>query len=87
MAPYRINVNCVCPGTVDTDLMAPAIARTAERYGVDISEAKEIMAARIPLGRLETPDDVASLIAWLASAETDYITGQAINVSGGQEMH
>jgi NAD(P)-dependent dehydrogenase (short-subunit alcohol dehydrogenase family) len=42
---------------------------------------------RIPLGRLETGEDVANLVAFLASSESDYMTGQAINVTGGQVMH
>ncbi len=87
LAPYRINVNCVCPGTVDTDLMAQGIANFAETLGVDEAKARELMAARIPLGRLETGDDVANLIVWLCSEQGGYLTGQALNVTGGQEMH
>jgi len=41
----------------------------------------------IPLGRLEVPEDVANLVAFLASSQSDYMTGQAINISGGMEMH
>lgn len=43
--------------------------------------------AEVPLGRIETPDDVANLVAFLASAESDYMTGQAINITGGSEIH
>jgi NAD(P)-dependent dehydrogenase (short-subunit alcohol dehydrogenase family) len=87
LAPHRINVNCVCPGTVDTDLMAPGIAMMAALHGSDEAKARELMAARIPLGRLETGDDVANLIVWLCSDQGGYLTGQALNVTGGQEMH
>ncbi len=87
LAPHGINVNCVCPGTVDTDLMAPGIAMMAELHGSDEVKARELMAARIPLGRLETGDDVANLIVWLCSDQGGYLTGQALNVTGGQEMH
>ena len=59
----------------------------AELHGSDEVKARELMAARIPLGRLETGDDVANLIVWLCSDQGGYLTGQALNVTGGQEMH
>jgi NAD(P)-dependent dehydrogenase (short-subunit alcohol dehydrogenase family) len=85
LGPAGITVNAVCPGTVDTDLlnkdgqfeaMIGALEGSAERW----------IAREIPLGRLESADDVASAIAFLCSDDAAYITGEALNVSGGQTM-
>jgi NAD(P)-dependent dehydrogenase (short-subunit alcohol dehydrogenase family) len=83
---YKINVNCVCPGTIDTPLLRGA--------GMAQQPAEELfntligtVLPSIPLGRLGYPADVAKIITFLASDEADYMTGQAINISGGQEMH
>ncbi|HEX2849925.1 MAG TPA: SDR family NAD(P)-dependent oxidoreductase [Acidimicrobiales bacterium] len=80
-----ITVNAVCPGTVDTDLLNPngllQQALAAQPGGFDGWLQREI-----PAGRLETGDDVASAIAFLMSDDAAYITGEAVNVSGGQTM-
>ncbi len=83
---HKINVNCVCPGTIDTPLLRGA------GIGLDISddqfmEGIKRMLPTIPLGRIGYPEDVANVITFLASDDADYMTGQAINISGGQEMH
>jgi NAD(P)-dependent dehydrogenase (short-subunit alcohol dehydrogenase family) len=83
---YKINVNCVCPGTIDTPLLRGA------GLGLENSDAlfERLIGGvlpSIPLGRLGYPEDVAKLITFLASDDADYMTGQAINISGGQEMH
>jgi NAD(P)-dependent dehydrogenase (short-subunit alcohol dehydrogenase family) len=54
--------------------------------GMTPEQVKADMLAHVPLGRLETPEDVAKLVAFLCSRDSDYITGQAINVSGGQAL-
>jgi meso-butanediol dehydrogenase/(S,S)-butanediol dehydrogenase/diacetyl reductase len=83
---HKINVNCVCPGTIDTPLLRGAGS------GLDISEdlflegMKRVLPT-IPLGRIGYPEDVAKIITFLASDDAGYMTGQAINISGGQEMH
>jgi NAD(P)-dependent dehydrogenase (short-subunit alcohol dehydrogenase family) len=86
IAAHRITVNCVCPGTIDTPLLRGA------GMGLDITEEQFLEGIKavlptIPLGRLGTPADVAKIITFLASDEADYMTGQAINITGGQEMH
>jgi NAD(P)-dependent dehydrogenase (short-subunit alcohol dehydrogenase family) len=83
---HGINVNCVCPGTIDTPLLRGA--------GIGM-EANDDLFKRliggvlpaIPLGRIGYPEDVANIITFLASDDAGYMTGQAINISGGQEMH
>jgi meso-butanediol dehydrogenase / (S,S)-butanediol dehydrogenase / diacetyl reductase len=87
LAPYGIRVNCVCPGAVDTDMSALNHEERAQQLRVSFDEAKSHAAREIPLGRLTTADDVAKAIVWLASSETDHITGQALNVNGGSLMN
>ncbi|GGF38330.1 SDR family NAD(P)-dependent oxidoreductase [Subtercola lobariae] len=72
-----ITANCICPGYVLTEMGADT--RTAE----DIAE----WSSYSPLGRLAQPDDVAGVAAFLSSADADYLTGQAFNVTGGMIMH
>jgi len=83
----NIQVNAVCPGEVDTDLQRWGWQLEAGMRGTSYEEVVKAATSRIPLGRLEVPEDVANLVAFLASRESDYITGQAINVCGGMVMH
>lgn len=70
-----ITVNCVAPGFIDTDMTA------------QLNEAQQqALLAQIPLGRLGKPDDVAQAVAFLASPQADYITGQELHVNGGMFM-
>ena len=83
LARDNIRVNAVCPGTVGSTAMREyADARSKE---LGIPDAKE-RTAEIPLGRLASPQDVADMVAFLVSKKADYITGQAINVTGGLWM-
>ena len=74
---HNINVNCICPGYVLTEM--GAATRTTEMVSA--------WSAKSPLGRLAEPTDVARTALFLASADSDYCTGQAMNVSGGMVMH
>ena len=87
VAPQNIQVNAVCPGEVDTDLQRWGWQLESGMRGTSYEEVVKVATSRIPLGRLEVPQDVANLVAFLASRESDYITGQAINVDGGIVMH
>ncbi len=89
LAPYRINVNAICPGLVDTErvyFMADALRppnMSAEEYQRKMLDDR---AREIPLGRVAVADDIARTAAFLASAESDYLTGLAISVTGGGLM-
>lgn len=83
---HKINVNCVCPGTIDTPLLRGAGSGIAATDDVFMQWTKNFLPS-IPLGRIGYPADVAKIITFLASDDADYMTGQAINISGGQEMH
>jgi NAD(P)-dependent dehydrogenase (short-subunit alcohol dehydrogenase family) len=88
LADYNINVNCVCPGITDN---SGVWANVSTGYTVNLQMPKDEVVkkftAKIPLKRLATVQDVAAVTAFLASAGADYMTGQAINITGGREMH
>lgn len=89
LAPHRINVNAVCPGMVDTDRIG-LIAAALKPEGESAEEHHERMlrerSAQIPLGRVAEAEDVAKTVAFLASPESDYLTGLSISVTGGMQM-
>lgn len=86
VAQFGITVNAVLPGDVDTALKQWGVQLEADTKGVPYDEVFASQVARIPLGRFAVPQDVANLVAWLASDEANYITGQAFNVTGGREL-
>jgi NAD(P)-dependent dehydrogenase (short-subunit alcohol dehydrogenase family) len=87
LAASGIQVNAVCPGEVDTELQRWGWELEANFRGVPYDEVVSGEIEKIPLGRLETTDDVANLVTFLASDQLDYMTGQAINVDGGIVMY
>lgn len=88
LGAHRITVNAVCPNHVTTDLGAEQNAYFSRLLGFDSPAAYLAdMARRNPLGRPGLPGDTAATCAWLASDEAAYVTGEALNVSGGEEMH
>jgi meso-butanediol dehydrogenase/(S,S)-butanediol dehydrogenase/diacetyl reductase len=87
MGPQQINVNMVCPNHVTTGLGAWQNEYLAKMRGQSVDEYLEAMRQRIPLGRVGTPEDTADACAFLCSGQARYITGEAMNVSGGEEMH
>ncbi|OGL00757.1 MAG: hypothetical protein A3I14_11020 [Candidatus Rokubacteria bacterium RIFCSPLOWO2_02_FULL_73_56] len=86
LAPHRITSNCVCPGAVDTPMWTQIDAEWSALRGWPRGEAWKRRTAGIPLGRAETADDVAGVVAFLAGPDSDYMTGQAVNVDGGLVM-
>ena len=84
LAPYKINVNAICPASISTDMDRTSYPGLTWRETLEKATAERV--PRIPLGRLGTPEDVANVAVFLASSETDYMTGQAINITGGQRM-
>jgi 2-hydroxycyclohexanecarboxyl-CoA dehydrogenase len=78
MARYQVNANCVCPGPTDTALFAS--------MGGDDPKLREALTRAIPFRRLADPTDLANAVAFLASDEAAYITGQTVSVSGGLTM-
>ena len=83
-----IRANCVCPGIVETDMIFQIDREAGEKlFGLKPGEYLKQRVAQIPLGRIEAPEDVANVVGFLASGKSSYMTGQAINVTGGLVMH
>jgi 3-hydroxybutyrate dehydrogenase len=79
-----VTVNAVCPGYTDTDMVAESIARITGKTGRSSTDALAGMLRSNPLGRLITPEEVASTVVFLCSAEASAITGTTIAVAGGE---
>jgi meso-butanediol dehydrogenase/(S,S)-butanediol dehydrogenase/diacetyl reductase len=87
LAPHGITVNAICPNHVTTDLGMRQNEYFAAFKGMSVEQYLADMTARIPLGRPGRVADSANLVAFLCSDAAGYVTGEAINVSGGEEMH
>jgi len=83
MARHGIRINAICPGIVVDTAMRSAIEVQQRQYGLPETEERE---KSIPIGRVSVPEDVARIAAFLASDEAAYMTGEAINLSGGLLM-
>lgn len=88
LGTYGITVNAVCPNHVTTALGKEQNEYFSRLLGFPSVESYLAnMAAKNPLGRPGVPEDTAAAVAWFASDEAHYVTGEALNVSGGEEMH
>jgi len=79
-----IRINALCPGTMESDMMRTAFAARADVSGRSLEEEIESYGRHIPVGRIGTAEDVGSAIAWLVSDEASFVTGTALNLTGGE---
>ena len=86
LAPHRITVNAYCPGIVGTDMWDLIDEQMGARSGAAKGETLEQYSRLIPLGRVQTADDVAGFVSYLAGPDSDYMTGQAVMIDGGVVM-
>ena len=86
LASRGIRVNAICPGQIRTDLEQWRFGLEASFFGSTVADREQEMCKTIPLGRIGMPEDAGGLVAFLASDASRYITGQAINLDGGQCM-
>ncbi|WP_027092784.1 SDR family NAD(P)-dependent oxidoreductase [Cohnella thermotolerans] len=85
-APFGVTVNCVCPGFVKTSMQERELVWEAELRGMTPQEVKDEYVRLTPLGRIQEPEDVAKAVCFLASDEADFITGEALDVTGGAHL-
>ena len=90
MAEYKVNVNAICPSLVETERVFGMASALKPDEETSTEEWRDEMVAQVnssnPLGRIAQPKDVADVAAFLASSQSDYLTGLAINVAGGSWM-
>ena len=79
-APHNIRVNALGPGPIDTPILQSG--RTAQEY----EDARNMLADKLPIGRLGRPDEVAAVLDFLLSDRSSYMTGQIVHPNGGQLM-
>jgi len=87
LAKDNINVNAVCPGIIETDMKQKERLLGGELRKMTAQDIENEDNSQVPLGRTGQPQDVANLVTFLASSYSDYMTGQAINITGGMTMH
>ena len=80
-------VNAVCPGIIDTPMQDAVLAKVAAARGISVGELVDARNATVPLKRAASADECAATIWFLLSPESSYMTGQAVNVTGGLVMH
>ena len=84
---YNINVNAIAPSVVPTPMWEEIDKDYSRIFGLQTGQSMKDFIERIPLGRAGKPEDIAGAVAFLCSADSDYITGQTLNVDGGFEMN
>ncbi|OIO72875.1 MAG: sorbitol-6-phosphate 2-dehydrogenase [Elusimicrobia bacterium CG1_02_37_114] len=88
LAPYNIRVNAICPGNLlDSPLWVDSLyEQYSKKWGISKEEVRKKYLEQVPLGRNCTYNDISNVMVFLCSEDSSYMTGQAINVTGGQEM-
>lgn len=86
LAPYNIRVNAICPGVVDTEMEREAIKVFSRHHRLSPDDFQKQVLSQILVGRMATPEDIAGVAVFLASDDASYMTGVAIDVTGGTEL-
>lgn len=87
LGAFNITVNAVCPGFVETQLFEGLINMVGTTRNMNREQVLKTFVQQVPMGRMENGDDVANVVAFLASDDGGYMTGQALNICGGVETH
>jgi NAD(P)-dependent dehydrogenase (short-subunit alcohol dehydrogenase family) len=86
LGPYGIRVNCVCPGYVATSMQDRELVWESDLRTLSVEEVMTEYVSKTPLGRMQVPADVARVVAYLASDDADFLTGAAIDITGGSHL-
>ncbi len=86
LAPYGITVNSVCPGYVRTSMQEREVVWEAQLRKISPDEVRSLYIKDTPIGRLETAEDVARVVVFLASSLSDFMTGVSVSINGGSYM-
>jgi len=87
LAPYGVNVNAICPGQVYTPMWDNVLKQAyARKLDMDEDQVRDYYNSKVPLGREVTLEEIGNVVVFLCSDQASYMTGQAINITGGQEM-
>jgi meso-butanediol dehydrogenase / (S,S)-butanediol dehydrogenase / diacetyl reductase len=84
LGPSGINVNAICPGDTETDMLEDEIRKIAMQKAIPEDQARQEKLANIPLGRFATPEDIANIVVFLASDESRHVSGEFIKITGGK---
>jgi NAD(P)-dependent dehydrogenase (short-subunit alcohol dehydrogenase family) len=82
-ARYNVRVNCICPGTIDTPMIAPSVARFQQASGLSLEAIHEMLRTAQPVQRLGTPDEIARAVLFLLSDDCPFMTGALVSADGG----
>jgi NAD(P)-dependent dehydrogenase (short-subunit alcohol dehydrogenase family) len=82
-APYNVRVNCICPGTIDTPMIAPSVERFHQMSGMPIEGVYDLLRKAQPIQRLGTPKEIAKAVLFLLSDDCPFMTGSLISADGG----
>jgi hypothetical protein len=82
-APYNIRVNCICPGTIDTPMIAPAVDRFHKMSGIPVAQIHEMLKTAQPIQRLGTPEEIGKIVLFLLSDDCAFMTGALVSADGG----
>lgn len=85
-AKYQININAIAPGVIDTPMWKEVDAKFAKYENRPIGEKKRLVGENVPMGYMGTPEDVVGAVLFLSSSMSNYITGQTLNVDGGNVL-
>jgi NAD(P)-dependent dehydrogenase (short-subunit alcohol dehydrogenase family) len=86
LAAEKILVNAICPGWVDTKMSSEGLEGIAAGQGITPEEARREAMARVPLGKMSRPEEIAAFVHFLMSGAQNSITGQALDINGGAVM-